>query len=147
MARRDLAHYREPQAASGARCTGYPVKTLEHALALGDRNAGAVVLDFGERLSAAHTGAHGHPAAARGILDAVVHQVGERLAQEECVAAHRRGREIEAEVDVARERLVHPCVRFTLDYRLEVDLRRVAARARLGARERGVRLESRERRA
>ena len=50
-----------------------------------------------------------------------MHQVGERLAQQKGVALHRRGLELEAEVDVARERLVHPGVGFALRHALQVD--------------------------
>jgi hypothetical protein len=65
-----------------------------------------------------------------------VHQVGERFAQQERVALDRRRRELEAEVDVARERLVHPRVGLAFGERLQVDQRSGRARARLGARER-----------
>ena len=62
-------------------------------------------------------------------------EVRQRLAQQEGVALHRRGIELEAEVDVAGERLAQPCIGLAASDALEVD-RRGRRRARLGARER-----------
>src|SRR3989442_5159753 len=136
MPRGDLAHDGEAETAAGAGSSGYAVEALEHALALRVGNARTVVLNLGEGAGAAPTGAHGDAPAALRVFDRVVHEVGERLAQQERIALHRRPVELEAEVDVARERLVHPGVGFALSERLEVELGGVAARARLGARER-----------
>src|SRR6267143_3591879 len=95
MPRCDLAHDGEAQAAAGAGRTRHAVEALEHALALRGRNAGAVVLDFEERLRVAPAGAHRDAAASVRVLDGVVHEVAERLAQQKRVALHRRPVELE----------------------------------------------------
>src|SRR5688572_28747543 len=105
VTRRDLAHDGEAKPASRARRAGHAVEALEHVAALLRGNSRAVVLDFEERVAIASAGAHGDAPAARRILDRVMDQVGERFAQEERIALHRRRLELEAEVDVARERL------------------------------------------
>ena len=45
VALRDFAHDREPQPAAFGAAAEYAVEAFEHALALGDRNAGAIVFD------------------------------------------------------------------------------------------------------
>src|SRR5205823_4361470 len=57
------------------------------------------------------------------------------LAQEG-VALDRRPVELEAEIDIARQRLVHPRVGFAFCQHLQIELGGVGARAGLGARER-----------
>src|SRR6185503_18660384 len=136
VTRSDLAHDGEAQSAARSRRAGNAVEALEDAAALRRRNSRAVVLDFEERVAIAPSGAHGDASAARRILDRVVDQVGERFAQEEGIAFDRRGLELEAEVDVADERLSHPGFRFRTGQLLQVDLLARGARARLGARER-----------
>src|SRR6266850_4243734 len=132
----DLAHDGEAKAAAGAGSAGHAVEALQHALALRCGNPRTVILDLGEGVGAAPAGAHRDAPAALRILDRVVHEIGERLAHQERIALHRRPVELEAQVDVARERLVHPGVGLALGERLQVELGGVAARARLGARER-----------
>src|SRR5438552_6573794 len=136
MSHGDLAHDGEAETAAGAGSSGHAVEAFEHALALGGRNAGTVVLDLDIGLDAVPAGAHRDAPAALRILDRVVHEVGERLAQQERIALHRRPVELEAQIHVARERLMHPGVGFALGERLEIQLGGVAARARLGTRER-----------
>ena len=82
------------------------------------------------------SGAHRDVPAALRVLDRVVHEVREGFTQQERIALHRRPVELEAKVDIARERLVHPAVGFAFGERLEVHFRGAAARAGLGARER-----------
>ena len=53
VARGDLAHDGEPEAAAGARCARHAIEALEDARALGDGNARAVVLDLEERAALA----------------------------------------------------------------------------------------------
>src|SRR5687768_4076643 len=103
VTRGDLAHDGEPEPAAGARRSRHAVEALEHAVALLRRDAGPIVFDLEERVPIAPAGAHGHAAAARRVLERVVHQVRQRLAQEENVAVHRRRLELEAKIDVARE--------------------------------------------
>src|SRR5947207_1211402 len=92
----DLAHDGKAETAAGAGRAGNAVEALEHALALRGGNARTVVLNLDIGIGAAPAGAHrGAPAALR-VLDGVVHEVGERLAQEERVALHRRPFELEA---------------------------------------------------
>src|SRR3954466_6184767 len=136
MAGGDLAHDGEAEAAAGTGGSRHAVEALEHPLALGRRNTGAVVLHFDYRLAFPAPGAHGHTAAALRGLDGVVHEVRERLAQQELVALHAHRLELEAEIDVARERLVHPLVGLALGERLEIHVGRIASCSRLGARER-----------
>src|SRR5882762_6642113 len=131
MAGGDLAHDGEAEAGAGA----WRARHAIEALALGQRDARAVVLHFEKRVSAVAAGAHGDARGARRILDRVVYQVGECFAQQERVALHRRPVELEAQIDVARERLMHPAVRFALGKRLEVELGGVTARAGFRARE------------
>src|SRR5437773_2781179 len=76
MAGGDLAHDGEAQAAAGTRGAGHAIEALEHALALGGRNARTVVLHLDVRLAGAASGAHRHVTAALRILDRVVHEVG-----------------------------------------------------------------------
>src|SRR4051812_48342623 len=133
VADRDLPHDGKAEAAAGARSAWRAVETLEYAASLKGRNARPVVFNLNERMVIARAGAHRHAAAAVGIFDRVVHQVGECFTQEKRVTLERRRLELEAQVDVASERLVHPRVGFGLDHCLEIDARRIAARARLGA--------------
>src|SRR3954468_12019799 len=136
MPRRDLAHDGKAKARARARRARHAIEALEHALALRRRDARAVVLDFKKRMRAVAAGAHGDARAAWRILDRVVHQICQRLAQQEGIAVHRCPVELETEIDVARQRLVHPAVRFGLGERFQVELGGVAARARFGACER-----------
>ena len=75
---------------------------------------------------------------ARRVLERVVDQVGERLAQQQRIARHLHVGEVETEVDFLRHRAVHPFVRRVLDDGAQVHagkgVRAIAAR--LGARER-----------
>src|SRR6266581_6572988 len=96
--RRDFAHDGEPQAAAGARGAPHAVEPLHDALALTGRNAGAVIFDLDERqpfasafATRARSRTHRDVAAARQILERVVHQVTERFAQQEHVAMHAGG--------------------------------------------------------
>src|SRR5688572_21536766 len=135
MARRDLAHDGEPKAATRARGAPHAVKALEHARALLARDARPVVLDFEEGMAVAPPGAHGDAPAAMRIFERVVHQVGKGFAQEKRVAVNRRRFELEAKIDVARERLAHPRLGLASGDALEIHLRSQGARARFGARQ------------
>ena len=138
MRQRDLAHDGQAQAAAGARGPRQPVEPLQHALALGHRDARAVVLDFEEGAHTARAGAHRDVPARLRVLDRVADQVDEQLAQQERVAAHPGRGNIEPEVHVLRERPVHPFIGALLHHLAQVDaceFRRPVA-ARLGARER-----------
>ena len=71
----------------------HAVEGLQHQLALGRRDAGAVVLDL-QRLCAAvvvqaHT--HRHHAAGRGVMDRVVDQVAHQLLQQRGIAQQQAG--------------------------------------------------------
>src|SRR5262245_50182788 len=101
MARRDFAHDGEPEAATRAWRAGNTVKTVEHALALRGWNARPFVFDLEVGMAVPLPGSHGDARAARRVLERVVQQVGERLAQQELVAAHACGLQVEAEVEVA----------------------------------------------
>src|SRR5437868_15092114 len=101
MAARDLAHDGEAEPRAGARRAGHAIEALEHTLALGRRNAGAVVLDLEKGMRAVAAGAHGDAAAALRILDRVVHQIRERLTEAERNALHPRRLQLEAEGDTA----------------------------------------------
>src|SRR5262249_60173205 len=132
----DLAHDGEAEAAAGPPRAGDAVEALQHALALLRRDTRAVVFDLGEGPAVALAGAHGDAATVIRVLDRVVHQVGERLAQEQRVALDRRRAQLEAETDVSLGRLMDPAVGLGLDYGAQVHIGRSSARARLGARER-----------
>src|SRR5688500_2866533 len=132
----DVAHDGEAEAAAGARRARHAVEALERSGVLPGRDARAVVLYFDKRMLAAFPGAHRDVPAALGVLQRVVHQVGERLAQQEGVAAHRRRLELEAQVKVARQRPAHPGLGLGAGERLQVQLDRLTARAGLRARER-----------
>ena len=88
----DLVHDRQAQAGAihiGAQRT---VERLEHLLALGWRDARPGVFDLqyhhlAERVID-HT--HGDHAARGRVLQCVVHQVANQLAQQQCVAAHQQ---------------------------------------------------------
>src|SRR4051812_27082967 len=86
MAGRDLAHDGKAEPASCTRRTRHAIETLEHALALMQRNARAVVFDLEKRMRVALAGPHRDVAAALRILERVVHQVRQRFAQEKCIA-------------------------------------------------------------
>src|SRR2546428_13507076 len=132
----DLAHDGEAQAAAGAGGAGYAVEAFQDTLALLGRDARAIILDLHERPPVPRPGAHGNVAAPRPVLDRVVDQVAERLAQEEGVSANARRRELEAEVEVASERAVHPFVGRAFRQPLQVHRRmRLDTPAGLGARQ------------
>src|SRR2546428_2379199 len=136
VAGRDLAHDGEAQAAAGARGAGHAVEAFQDAPALLGRDARAVILDLHDRPPVPRPGAHRNVAAARHVLDRVVDQVADALAQEEGVSANARRRALEPEGEVARERAVHPFVGRAFRQPLQVHRRmRVDTPAGLGARQ------------
>src|SRR5689334_9031862 len=99
MAGGDFPHDGEAEPAAGAGGARHAIETLEHTLALARRNPRSVVFHLEESVAVGAPGAHGDVRAALRVLDRVVHQVGERLAQQKRIALHRRPFELEAEVD------------------------------------------------
>src|SRR5439155_17359645 len=133
---RDLAHDGKAEAAAGAAGAGNAIKALDHAAALERGNPRAIVLDFHERRAIAQAGAHRDVAARWHVFERVVREVRDRFAQQQRVAVDRRRVEPEAQVDFARQRLMHPLIGFAFDQRLEIHWRSAGAAARFGARER-----------
>lgn len=89
MQEHDLAHHVEAEAGTAIeRCQ--PVERLEYLFALIGRNAGAFVRDLDVR-GPADTNAYG--AAARAVLDRILHKVGQRALQRRRIADRfdRRG--------------------------------------------------------
>src|SRR5260221_2059043 len=147
--RRDFTHDGESQAAAGARRAGYAVEPLHNAVALAGGNAGPVIFDFDDRqvfpadlATRAPSRAHRDVAAARQILARLVHQIAERFAPQKHIAMHAGGLELEAQIEIAIQRAVHPLVGRAFDELPEIDLRRrldAAAGLRAGKREQLVR--------
>src|SRR5262249_33857457 len=98
----DLLGDREAQAVALALRALHAVEALQDARLLRRRHAGPVVLHLQEGLAAAPAAADRDAAALVAVLDGVVHQVGQQLAQQPVVGhdLHRLG--VEAQVDAAR---------------------------------------------
>lgn len=141
MGERDLAHDRQAQAAAFAVALAEDaVEALEHALALGCRNARSLVADAHHRVLAEGGDGDGHRRVGRAVADGVVDQVGDHLAQHRGVALNGQGvaDALVGEVDVALERERGELHRDVLDQAGEVERGALADHAvdRLGARQR-----------
>ncbi|MNT48951.1 hypothetical protein D3C72_1857650 [compost metagenome] len=92
MARRNLRHQRQPDAAATLGGAGHAVETVEHALAFGDGNAGSVVR-HGQVGAALRQGAAAdlHAAACRRVAQGVVQQVAHQHPQRVDIAQEGGG--------------------------------------------------------
>src|SRR6185437_5896031 len=120
---RDLLDDRKPKTTAVGMTAEEPVKPLEYALALLERNDRSVVADrYARRVDG---DSHGYAAIVARIANCVVEQVFDELGETRCVAANHRMRldAIEAEIDVLTVRFGHPCGRHVERELRQVDWR------------------------
>src|SRR6185503_7463186 len=122
--KRDLADDREPEAAARSGRAGNAVEALQYPFALDAGNPRAVILDLQDRPRIADPGARRDVPAARRVFERVVREVSVGFAQEEFFSGDLRVAELEAEVDVLRERAAHPFVGGLFGDASQVDARR-----------------------
>jgi len=133
----DLLHDRETEPAAAPARIRRAVEAIEHALALLRRNADARVLDLEERLAVELAATNRDPPGRGRVRDGILGEARRGLEQKPFDSAHRRGRELCAEVDSASLRGAELVADRRFDDRDEIEILELPIRPRglIGARE------------
>src|SRR5580704_13479123 len=99
MRPRDLIDYGQPQAATDAGGAGKAVEALPYPAALSLRDARTVVLDLQIGGRPIHRAAHGHVAAAGGVLQGIVDQILQQILEQSGISCHTGRSGVRTQID------------------------------------------------